>query len=75
MNCMFCTSGVSSGFFATLFNTQLSVTVFYSVLMCLVIGGVFAAYRIGIAYTRLTEREVNEARAALKGLAESPRIR
>lgn len=75
MTCIICTSGASNGFFSSLFNMQLGVTTFYSVLMLLVLVAVFAAYRIGVAYTRQTEREVRESREALRKLAGNSNVR
>lgn len=75
MNCIICTSGASSGFFASIFNMQLGLTAFYGVLMVLVLAAVFAAYRIGVAYTRQTAQEVRERQAELDRLARESNIR
>ncbi len=69
MDCMICTSGASSGFFASILNTPLSLTIFGVVLAALVVAALFVCYRVGIAYTRQAQAEVDamEAQARKHG--------
>lgn len=61
MNCIICTSGASTGFLSTLAHMTMSLPVFGAVLAGLIAVALFACYRVGVAYTRQAQSEIDEA--------------
>ena len=59
MNCIICTSGVST--FAQVMNTPFSLMTFFLFMAALVAVALYACYRIGIAYTKQAHSEIDYA--------------
>lgn len=73
MNCIICTSGASNGFFSMLAHMTMNLPMFGAILATLIALALFACYRVGIAYTRQAQTEIDDT--VSRGLVDRSKLR